>query len=70
MVVTTYDGSEVRLKAPGRLGEAARSLERVFQAIAIPVERKGSCVARCGSCERDLDRDYAYCPFCGEKREK
>jgi hypothetical protein len=68
LTVLRNDGEAFRIRAVGRLAEAATELAEVWSTLSESKNGKASAENRCTSCERALDRTYGFCPFCGAEQ--
>ena len=66
LTVLRNDGESFRIRAVGRLAEAACGFAEVWQTLTAAVSRPPSI--HCSACNRALDRVYRFCPFCGAEQ--
>lgn len=65
VVVDLRNGQRIRLRASGRLADAARQLVAVYRTLSDSVSPAKSSPISCEACGRGLERPHAFCPFCG-----
>jgi hypothetical protein len=68
LTVLRNDGESFRVKAVGRLAEAATEMAEVWQTIAESSNGKHTPEERCEACGRTFGRAYRFCPFCGSEQ--
>lgn len=68
LTVLRNDGESFRIRAVGRLADAASEFAEVWNTLAAPPNGKHKPVITCAGCSRSLDKEYRYCPFCGADR--
>lgn len=68
LTVLRGDGESFRIRAVGRLAEAACELAEVWSTLAQSSNGKLAPKSRCAGCSRAIDRPYRYCPFCGAEQ--
>ncbi len=66
VVVTLRNGNSLRVRAGGRLAETARDMVEVFKAITAGRKPQEAPHIACPHCQKRLDGEYAFCPFCGQ----
>lgn len=70
LVIQLASGDTLRVRASGRLADAAREIAGVYRSLAGPVAAPGGAnEATCAQCQRQIDRNARFCPFCGHARE-
>lgn len=65
LTILRNDGESFRIRAVGRLAEAASGMAGVWETLTPSSNGARTPKHRCGSCGKSLDRVYRFCPFCG-----
>jgi hypothetical protein len=68
LIVVRNDGESFRVRAVGRLAEAAHELAEVWQSLSEATNGSKAPVLKCERCGRETGRAYRYCPFCGAEQ--
>lgn len=68
LTIVRNDGESFRIRAVGRLAEAATGLAGVWETISNGTNGTRAPQFKCATCGRSLDRAYRFCPFCGTEQ--
>ena len=63
--VTLVTGDSFRVRAPGRFGDHAKELAAVWKDISSAAKPQTIAQLKCVQCDRDLQKRFNYCPYCG-----